>query len=119
MADSEDLINEANSRFTESKGYWQKHHSTAMTENAFLDDPWKAEIRSLREQDGRPIISTPFLGNYIRQISAINRQSQPRLHYSSDSKNSKTICDAIESLINQIEANSDASFQYQLAGMLS
>jgi hypothetical protein len=113
---SVDKINDANEQFIAAKGFWQKHHAIAASENNFLEDAWKPEIRSLREQDGRPVISTPFLGNFIRQISAINRQSQPRLHFSSDSKESKSICDAIESLITKIEESSDASFQYQLAG---
>jgi hypothetical protein len=108
-------IDEANTRYTQAKGYWAPYYARCAEELAFLSEQWRSDLRNQRESEGRPVVQLPRIQNFIRQLLSQNRQSKPRLLVSASENSSKENADIVNGIIRKTEAVSNADSAYDYA----
>jgi hypothetical protein len=108
-------IDEANTRYTQAKGYWTPYYARCAEELAFLSEQWRSDLRNQRESEGRPVVQLPRIQNFIRQLLSQNRQSKPRLLVSASENSSKENADIVNGIIRKTEAVSNADSAYDYA----
>lgn len=79
-------------------------------------DQWPEQIRQLRQNQGRPVITINRMGQFIKRVSGTLRQSQPAIDpFPVDDKTDPILADIYAGLIRQIEYQSNASSIYAYA----
>lgn len=116
MSEPTPLIDEANNRYTQAKGYWSPFFARCAEEKNFLHgDQWRPDLRQQRESDGRPVMQLPRIQNFVRQLHAQNRQSKPNIIVSANDSSSKEDADIVNGIIRKIEAQCSADIAYDHA----
>ena len=82
----------------------------------FASDQWPADIKSQRLADKRPCITNNRLPGFVRQITNEMRDGRPGIRVEPvDNFGDKDKAEAIEGIVQHIEANSDADVAYARA----
>jgi len=97
--------------------YWdadRDNRDDALEDQRFLGgDQWPDAVRRSRESDGRPVITINRMGQFVRQVSGMLRQTSPAIDpFPTDDKTDPVLTDIYAGIIRQIEYQSGASSVY-------
>lgn len=83
---------------------------------ARLGEQWPADVKKIREQEGRPCLTINRLPSFIRQVVNDSRQNKPSIkcHPIDDNADPKT-ADILNGIIRNIEVSSNADIAYDTA----
>jgi len=82
----------------------------------FASDQWDQKIKKQRTEDGRPCLTINRLPGYVRQLTNEMREGRPGIEITPvDSGADPDLAEALQGIIQHIEANSDADVAYQRA----
>lgn len=82
----------------------------------FTGDQWPDDIKTVRQQDGRPCLTINRLPQLARQVTNDQRQNRPSIKvYPVDSKADVDTAQVLQGLIKHIEYNSNADMAYDNA----
>lgn len=130
------IIARARKRAQEGSTYWQKNRELAKEDLRFLGgDQWPDNIKTQRENDGRPCLVNNVLPTYIDQLVGDQRQNRPAIKVSpvdvvrttATDKNTElkiqsktgqeqyTLGEVMTNMIRSIEYNCDAETSYDIA----
>ena len=115
MADEQDnILRQARERFERAAEADRENAEEAHDDLKFLvGEQWPEDIKREREADGRPVITIPRLGQFIRQVTGDIRINSPAIRVRPSGKESnKAVADVLTGLIRNIEQVSDASTAY-------
>lgn len=83
---------------------------------ARLGEQWPADVKKIREKEGRPCLTINRLPSFIRQVVNDSRQNKPSIkcHPVDDKADPKT-ADILNGIIRNIEVSSNADIAYDTA----
>lgn len=99
------------------QNYWdadRNNRDDALEDQRFLGgDQWPEGVRRIREADGKPVITVNRMGQFVRQVSGMLRQTSPAIDpFPTDDKTDPVLTDIYAGIIRQIEYQSGASSVY-------
>ena len=112
----EKFLQLAKKRFKLSAEAEMEQRSDALDDQKFrVGDQWPFEVKSRRDQDGRPCLTVNRIPQFLRQVTNEQRQNRPGIQINpiGDGADVKT-AEVIEGLIRHIESN-DADIAYDTA----
>jgi hypothetical protein len=112
----EAFLTEAKDRFKLAVEAENEHRYEALDDQKFRSgEQWPFEIKSRRDQDGRPCLTINRIPQFLRSITNEQRQNRPAIQINpvGDNSDVKT-AEVIEGLVRHIEAQ-DADIAYDTA----
>lgn len=97
--------------------YWdadRDNRDDALEDQRFLGgDQWPDAVRRSREAEGRPVITINRMGQFVRQVSGMIRQTAPAIDpFPTDDKSDPVLAEIYSGIVRQIEYQSGASSIY-------
>lgn len=113
----DEILRVARERFVLSDEAFKDIRTTALEDLKFrAGDQWPEEIKSERNQDGRPCLTINRIPQFIRQITNDQRQNRPAIRVSPvDDKADIETAKILQGIIRHIEYNSSADTAYDTA----
>ena len=113
----DEILRVARDRFVLSDEAFKDIRTTALEDLKFrAGDQWPEEIKSERNQDGRPCLTINRIPQFIRQITNDQRQNRPAIRVSPvDDKADIDTAKILQGIIRHIEYNSSADTAYDTA----
>ena len=115
--DDAEFMRLARSRMEESVDADRENREEALDDlDNIVGDQWPDEIRTEREQDGRPCLTINRLPQFLRQVTGDLRKMNPAINViAADSSASPEIAEVVEGLVRHIQHACDASSVYEHA----
>jgi hypothetical protein len=118
MAEKDDIVAEAREDFARAVDAARENHDAfeADIRFALLEDQWPEQVKRIRDQDGRPMLTINKLKAFIKQVVNDARQNKPsiKVHPVDDAADKET-AEVMDGLIRNIEYTSNAEVAYDTA----
>lgn len=112
------IVHEAQERFKYVLDADNHNRLDALDDLRFarLGEQWPADVKKIREKEGRPCLTINRLPSFIRQVVNDSRQNKPSIkcHPIDDNADIKT-ADILNGIIRNIEVSSNADIAYDTA----
>lgn len=110
------LLQEVKDRFKLASEAETERRSEALDDTKFrVGDQWPFEVKSRRDQDGRPCLTINRIPQFLRAVTNEQRQNRPAIQINPIGDNAdKGTAEVIEGLIRHIESQ-DADIAYDTA----
>jgi len=120
MSREEDLLKEIKDNYKESVDGWDHIYKAVTDDMKFVydidDGQWPENIRSERENEGRPVITSNKLQKTLRRIRGDGMQNRPRLKVIPvDDKSDVNMAELYSGILREIEYLSAADIAYDTA----
>jgi Phage P22-like portal protein len=114
---SSDVVERAKKRFQLAEDYWRETYKLAEEDLKFrTGDQWPSDIKTRRDQDGKPSLTINKVGPAVRQVTNDQRQNRPSLKFSPvDDLADVETAKIRQGLARHIERRSNADAAYDTA----
>jgi hypothetical protein len=117
-SESDDLVELGLDDFKRCNEGAKENHQTYKEDLRFArdEDQWPANVRKMREDDGRPMLTINKLGAFGKQVVNDARQNKPSVKvHPADSEGDVETAEIYNGLIRNIESSSNADVAYDTA----
>ena len=115
--DDAEYLRVARERYQKAVDADQDNREAALDDLRFMaGDQWAEEIRREREEDGRPVLTSNRMPQFVHQVTGDIRQNKPSIKtVPADDAGDEEVADIFDGLIRHIQQASDAGTAYVTA----